>query len=471
MYYLCSTVNYLLFNCFLYKVLEVIFYIKGTSVNKSSFMFLLLLTISFFFIQPCMADSLMIAAGATSDYRPLLSVSNDYGTTWVNSLPINEKSFFQAVNCDVSGNICIAGGQPVNTRTTNIMPLLYLSHDRGNHWSHVDIPNLPAAMISFNGVGCIGEGDTATCFASGGAYFNDNLDTFQSLFLVTTDGGKNWSQPLIGQLPSQSYLGSATCSSNAANAVCVVVGSGFMVVSNDGGKNWSVKNAPFLPQSSHVSCTGDGANAVCVVVSDSSSSILVSKDSGNTWALKAIQNEPSAVATGVSCTGAAPTALCVISGNRYDTPEHTNTEISAMLAVSNDNGDTWVSHSSTELTFKGYFDGVSCAGSDNKVCVATANKVNDSVTAAVAISKDGAKTWSFQDLPNERWWGLSYPVHSIHQVNCEAMSPTKVACVVVGYMAKLQPVILTTKDVGSPWELHHIDDKTSGWFEDLTIAA
>jgi hypothetical protein len=408
-------------------------------VNKTLIAFLVFISINLF-SQSITASPLILASGTDFWHQFFfVNVSADAGVNWHHEAFGNADGM-SSVTCAADGETCVAFGD-----RSNNSPIVFLGRNKGLTWSLIDLPNLNATS-KITGVECTGESNTATCFITGFISNSQNIYTEVPKLWLTTNAGATWVEPSINGFPVQGKLNGVSCTDKSANALCVAAGSTYMLVSQNGGKEWSVKNLPSSVTAAdidHISCTGHGSNAICVGVSFIKPSIVVSQDGGTSWKVKTIKNISNPVIRGLSCTGEAPTTVCIIDGYTQDSARK-DSSTHSFMAVSNDNGDNWTINTSAITQFEGNLGPVSCVGNGgNAVCVITGRDNNNHY--GFALSKDGAKTWS-QHIFSDTGFFRGYELGDVHCQNKDS----KVACVIRGFhlhYLSWTPIILSTPDV------------------------
>jgi photosystem II stability/assembly factor-like uncharacterized protein len=406
----------------------------------------------FSFPATAVANPIQLAAGGVNGHA-VISVSTDFGKHW------KDKSLkgpdVDLVKCTADANTCIAASSRYNpTHDAGI----YRGTNKGLEWTRIHL-NFSDKEPNYTGIGCTGADKSTTCFIAAGS---DHFDTPPTIW-VSTDTGLTWAIPPIVDLPKKGRLGTAACTDGEADAVCVIAGSGFMLVSSDGGRNWSVKNLPSTVSNYNlekISCTGHGANAICTAIDFYKPLIVVTQDGGNTWITTHIKSVNGATFSGVSCTGEAPTAVCVVTGSSFDTPKKDS--MTPFLAVSEDNANNFIVNPSSILQFNGNMGEVSCVGNgSNAVCEAigeirTGSFLGDNSFFLVR-SKNGANTWTQQTLPKKYWLGKKY-TYSLRHIDCQYVD-SNVACVVFAdahsYSHSPLPAVFTTNDIDSDWNIYH----------------
>jgi len=284
-------------------------------------------TSGFFNAASCTGNgvsAICTAAGlnASGLFPPLLAVSTDGGNTWgvENIVNLPTSGIFNGTSCTGSGAnaICTAVGQDLSS-LTNQPPLLVISTNGGNTWGVKTIPNSPTSGV-FNAISCTGSGIEAICTAVGQDL--SSLINQPPLLAVSTDGGITWGVKNISNLPTSGVFNAVSCTGgNGANAICTAAGQDlsslinqppFLAVSMNGGNTWEIKNITDLPLSGvfkAASCTSSNSVAICIaagqdLTGDQPPLLVVSIDSGNTWAIKTIAHFTlSGIFNGTGATG------------------------------------------------------------------------------------------------------------------------------------------------------------------------
>jgi len=350
---------------------------------------------------------------------PLLTVSTDGGSNWmrksVNGLPYKQ-GIFHATSCTNTGAtaICTAAGSNISVDDpTRSSPLIAVSNDGGNSWA---VKSPPVFLYgSLQGISCTGSGANAVCVAVG------TNDVGGPLLVLSQDGGQTWTMKSISTNLS---FNSVSCTGSGSNAICAAVGTGdtegssdnglfLLTVSTDGGNTWSIKSIPNLPNKgffNSVSCTGSGPTAICAAAAwaDGPPLLVVSTDGGNTWMVKQVKDFPSSAYGrfySVSCSGSAPTAICVAAGTAKWGPAGP-----PLLAVSLDGGNNWLLKQVPGLPSNCIFQTTSCTGSGpTAICTAGGSIMdvhNNDGPPMLAMSTNGGNNWKLESIPNITSFGF-----------------------------------------------------------------
>ncbi|MBI2784788.1 MAG: exo-alpha-sialidase [Legionella longbeachae] len=198
---------------------------------------------------------------------PLFLISHDEGATWtthsyLNGLPDQmEGGRAEKIYCDES--YCFAAGSYQHFATT--VPLLLLSHDKGQSWSFVPNIPLPVSMPkratgSFNLLTC----NQKACVL-GGAY-RINQKQMNLMMFSSQDEGQTWQYSNVVNVPKHMEdirLKSLICHHQS----CLVVGTYhhwdenqqklryhiLLLKSEDGGLSWRIEETPSLSSATFLS--------------------------------------------------------------------------------------------------------------------------------------------------------------------------------------------------------------------------
>lgn len=257
----------------------------------------------------------------------------------------------------------------------------------------------------------------------------------------------------------------------AAPVICTAVGQDYsgiqpplLVISTDGGNNWAVKSVTGLPTRGYflgTSCVGSGLTAICTAVGEdftgSTPTLLaVSTDGGSNWAVKSVAGVPiNGVFSAASCTGSGSTAICTAAGQ-----DHTGSQ-PPLLAVSVDGANTWTVKSITGLPTNGSFAAASCTGSGSTaICTAAGQDLTGSQPPLLAVSTDGGNTWAVKTVPG-------IPVTGLYTAaSCTGTGSTAV-CTAAGRSAggSPSPLLAVSTDGGNTWAVKSVTGiPISGYF-------
>jgi hypothetical protein len=277
--------------------------------------------------------------------------THDGGATWQQAtLPGALNLPTDGANCADTGS-CLTGLDCVNANTcvtfaespgSTAWPppagdyLFVRTDDGGQSWNALPVPGpLPREFV-FSDVSCT---TPTSCVAVGAA---PGPSTFTSLSMVTTDGGRSWSQ---SELPVGFVAIGVRC---FVSASCLATGwtgpesaQGAALYSPDGGSTWLPATMPTgIGRLGSVSC-GDPSDCLVtatstrtpVGVASSPNVLLATTDGGKTWMTVAAGGLPLPLVLGVSC---ATASYCWVSGAVMP-----SVSLQALLAVTQNEGQSW----------------------------------------------------------------------------------------------------------------------------------
>ena len=378
----------------------------------------------------------------SSQFHPLLALSQDSGSTWTYPesivFPIFTPSlysyqrdgFFNSASC--AGSTCIAVGSYTDGEipASKVRPLLALSQDSGSTWTYPGSITAPQFIVNnfsnggaFSGSSCSGS----LCIAVGSYLDNENPSKGRPLLALSQDSGSTWTYPesiTVPQFNPYNYVDLARFyKASCSDHTCIAVGSykdgsvtrPLLALSQDSGSTWtysqSIANIQFTatvpPHTSHpftdfgllnsASCSG----STCIAAGLYSTTLFptltfrpllaVSQDSGSTWVYPQSITDPlfpfnTGAFNSVSCSG----SICMAVGYYTD-----NSGTFPLLALSHDSGSTWTYPESIRSTafLDSSFSGASCIGS---ICIAVGSYADNSGTfPLLALSHDSGSTWTY----------------------------------------------------------------------------
>ena len=362
-------------------------------------------------------------------------------TTW-NTASISQQSAatsaqFNAIACTDSQN-CIAAGSYTNASGFQQGDTL-TSNNGGQTWSTASLPSTTASP-SFEGTIFFGATcpTTSDCVAVGTQGYSRNT------VAISSNGGASWSTAKSVPQPSfmQNGLNAVSCPTTTR---CVAVGSQMgttqgqdqVLLSGNSGSTWSVVSAVYQPantsnQLNGVSCP---TASECVAVGytanasgNTSNSILLSTNGGQTWNQESSVPQPSATNQWLTAVSCSSTNNCVAVG--YDT-NTSGTNVNEAL-VSNNGGQTWTPAASVPQpgisTNGDTLNAVSC--SVNGYCVAVGQYASAMWVEQnqILVSLNNGSTWSLQAVPQP---GGSYSGQALSTVLCTGQN----ACIVSGQVS------------------------------------
>lgn len=348
----------------------------------------------------------------------LLKTDKQHKNTWINTiegLPQDMTAgLLRKISC--SNNTCVAvgsyysGNLHVPEALRSYFPLIVMSDNKGESWSAATISGLPANMnnITLNQVVCTQE----NCIAAGSItiYTPDKAPAYTSapLFLLSYDQGQSWFYSAqtfnLPGISMSSFIEDMTCRAG----VCLAVGSYYdlyvsngyvprplLLLSQDNGNTWAVDKSLVGLLDNWVSLKAisciDDVNCIATgayknIKEDWQTLILVSHDSGKTWALNKSETRPYVAVDNLSCTS----SYCVTVGFSPDLGD-------MGFLVSNNAGDTWSVKKITQNHPSDYKIGHSkslvCHGAEC-VLAGVYSGEHDNFPLLVE-SHDSGETWSF----------------------------------------------------------------------------
>jgi len=310
-------------------------------------------------------------------------------------------SAWESVACpNASG--CVAVGMAADGTGT-----ASLTSDGGSSWSGA---SLPVALPALTGVAC---SDQSHCVAVG-----------QGTAVESQDAGATWHTASI-----PSTTGSLLSVACPTATTCVAVGrapgtmaglAGVILQSTDAGQTWQrVING--IPAMDAVTCPSTN---LCIAVGEI---ILVSRDSGSTWNLRAVSGGAQTL-TGLAC----PTSTrCLAVGGT--SAGNINNSLTGFGVATSDGGATW--HAVTMPPGSWNLERAMCISSTT--CFATGALPTAATPLPFELSQDGGDTWSAGPPPP----GLS----DLQAISCM----TAMHCIGVGATSS-GPASVVTND-GSSW--------------------
>ncbi len=157
----------------------------------------------------CLSSAECIAVGSTlSPDQAIVLLSNDFGSTWTNSLVTNTAMEFLSVSCTSSGGspACFVGG--LSQTNAVIFASANINSSSGPAWTS---QNLPTALTSVNDMSCFSDTECSFADASGN-------------IAVTANGGTTWTIQTGPYLAPSLFAISCITASN-----CFVAGGGQII--------------------------------------------------------------------------------------------------------------------------------------------------------------------------------------------------------------------------------------------------
>jgi len=326
----------------------------------------------------CIVAGNYLSTSTPALQTPLLASSHDAGLTWnypstiISNLPSNfvGEGYFTASTCNATN--CYAVGQYQSIIGHNYYPLLSVSQDGGSTWTYPTTiqSNLPSNFDQagiFNSISC----SSTTCVAAGDFVISNPSAPHFPLLAVSQDNGSTWNySPTISiTLPldfiSDAFVKSVSCNVNN----CITVGQysstktgsllyPLLLSSQDGGNTWSspltiVHN---LPDDFEATGAFNGAlcnRNICIAVGTYQSKsrnnqlmplLASSTDGGTTWiyppsVIANLSTLPNNILDGeffnISCNANDCTAEGQYQSKNLGVPFY------PLIATSHDAGVTW----------------------------------------------------------------------------------------------------------------------------------
>jgi photosystem II stability/assembly factor-like uncharacterized protein len=321
---------------------------------------------------------------------PSWKLVGDVSPSWKEDAPIGYRPGFD-LTCPTTTS-CYA--------TDFLAQQVEVTHDGG---ASSQQSALPAAITrTTSGLACT---DADTCSLLG------QDSSGYSAFLTTGDGGQTWmSVPGPSQLSSSSFVATLSCS---ATASCVIVGygqdggggpgSGSAMVTTDGGRTWSQSPLPsgFVPIGlqcfSAGGCISTGFDSSSAVTPSAAGTALYSTDGGSTWSSATVPTGTRAM-TSLSCSDASH-CFATSFGGADSTPSD--------VLITTDGGQSWSSTDTGGLPLS-ILTSVSCptssycwasgvivpSGTGNAISFADAQGL-------LASSTDQGQSWQTAQLPSD----------------------------------------------------------------------
>lgn len=281
----------------------------------------------------------------------------------------------------------------------------------------------------------------------------NNTGALPPLLAASLDAGATWSVKAVTGLPVTGVFEGSSCTGSGLTAICIAVGTDgvtnapLLAVSTNGGNDWAVKpisGAPALGTLNGASCVGSGATAICVAVGRDNSAntllVAVSTDGANTWTTKPITGAPvgsTFILVSASCTGSGSTAICAAVGSANQTGD-------PLLAVSRDGANTWTMV--TVPFINGFLTSVSCSGTGSTaVCAAVGTVSALFGVPLVFVTQDGAVSWSSKTVTGIVGGGV------LRGVSCTGNGASAV-CAAAGIdFTTFAAALAVTQDGASTW--------------------
>lgn len=331
-------------------------------------------------------------------HAPILATSMNAGLTWRMLPPINgltNYGAFYSVNCvDHQSNIiCSIVGEDFNTGA----PLLVVSTDSGITWNIKSITEFPRRGY-LRDTRCIKNNGSVTCIAVG----HDDANSGPPLLVVSQDAGVTWTVKTVKNI-SSGVLMSVTCSKTQHSSLCLAVGqnvsnnSPLLLMSKDSGHSWAPLSLSILPKEGyfhHVNCANHALNTICIAAGRDFSNnlplLMISIDSGTTWFKALLKHSTDAAFYHSSCSIGG---TCIAVGQDF-------IHALPLLAVSQyPNITNWQIKRVASITKKGIFTASTCADNNAiSTCVAVGQTLSGSKSPLLIKSIDQGNTWEVMPI-------------------------------------------------------------------------
>lgn len=357
-------------------------------------------------------NALCVAVGSQDEYKeiPLLAVKPINSTSWgVKYLKFHGAVFGASCTSARASAMCAIGFQDF------VSPAFVLTtRDGGAHWYKKSVEGLPTgAHVELTSISCMEHESDALCVAIGAETLFDNHEFIGFKPIVATGRNNYWTTKDVSSLTDNLLLSDVSCTGNGSTAMCAAIGAADhdtpgVIVSKDGGETWVKKIMQDLPQGSdlkHVSCTGVGDSAVCTAIGgtliDPSGQylplIVVSQDGGDTWSVKSVNSnlddsDYSKELRSIHCSGEGSQSVCIAAGFKELPDANSDSESTGILVVSSDGGNHWNTKSVDGLPLENnFFSRATCMHTDiNIICSAVGSADGKPM---IAMSNDGGEHW------------------------------------------------------------------------------
>lgn len=416
---------------------------------------------------------LTLVGTGSGEFEALIASSTDNGSTFTvvpdanyQNMPSNLVTLTTA-SC-TNGPVCIAGGYYPAGGILGFSPVILVMQPDKITWKSVPVFFGRTLVES---VSCTGSGNSAICVAASSGFSSGSTPNLN----YSTDGGNNWTNVLLPT--SSGTLGSTTAVGSGSTAVLVAAGedttggtnpNAFIEESDDGGSTWYQATITGVIVGttdglfSSASCTGAPPNTRCAAAGSSTvtpvpnNTFLAtgSYSSGTVnWELSGIIGASDFLQFySVGCTDSGSTAFCIAAG------EDINAFLPA-LAYTNNGGASW----QQVLTFagtqpgSGVFNGASCTGGANGICVAVGSDTSLSIPI-IAQSTNNGITWTYKTI------GGTTPLTNgtLSTITCVTSVNGNICS--AGGSIDGQALIVTSMDNGNTWNASVLSNPSTGGF-------
>lgn len=362
--------------------------------------------------------------------------------------------------------LSVTVGGSFDNNGNNILPLAYMSIDRGRNWTLSTTFPLPSGVTqaALNSVSCVNSACTSV-----GEGFQNGIGSQIPLAYTTSDGGRNWMSSSVFLLPigqPRGKLFGVSC----VGITCTAVGASFNIIggnllplaytSNDRGNNWTLSSPFSLPTGqtqgflNSVTCSSNTCTAVGESSLGGTNNFLpvayTSSDNGRNWTLSSAFPLPSGQTQGqlfgLNCVG----STCVALGVSFDNSFINNLP----LAYKSTNGGiNWTLSSALSLPSgqpQGKLFGATCVGS---ACTAVGISFDNSFSNNLPLaytSSDSGSNWTLSSpfsLPSGQTEGALFAVTCIDGT-CIAMGES-----FQSGAANILPLAYTSSNNGITWRV------------------
>jgi hypothetical protein len=322
----------------------------------------------------------------------------------------------------------------------SVPPKMYLSYDRP----------------SYRDVSCVGFNNQLRCVA----IFNDG-GIYDQIY-YTNESGRTWKKDFVITNPDQVVghgfvLHAVDCATYQSKPLCAAVGYynmlghephayTFTLVNNDGSENWTNTYDSWATEIADVGTMKCFDSGLCVA-SGSDQISIKSLDGGNKWS--------NISELKLQCARSANKNFCL----------RQNVDESDILRSDEGSSDwrTLEIENFPSNSSEHHANSISCSNQgSNSLCVIVGSYKNDHshIKPYIAVSTDGANTWTYQPTLSE------LPDGSLNAVSCsETEQPT--VCTAVGGTNKNKPLIVQTTNGGTSWEIKLLGKDIQGSFSSV----
>ena len=278
--------------------------------------------------------------------------------------------------------------------------------ERGPLVSPIDTTN---GSMYFSGIDCA---DSINCMAIA------NYANFYRVIYQSTDAGKNWNiiyKPDYGKTTNKPLLKSISYPKK--NKCIIGTDSGFIFLTNDMGVNWKKINTPISDQPikfpGYITIRNIKMYDSIHGIANTDFFIIYTKDGGNNWNFL---SKPDSSCGIVDAVMTSPSNIIF-----YGTCDvKKNNPFTKTMFISKDTGQTWSAYDysyidSSTVSYNGYKGTLKLFFTDSLNGWGVGGDptgVGDIHTEKITSTRDGGKTWQFQQnrvvIPNLEIWDVSF---------------------------------------------------------------